>query len=492
MTDVRRLVNAVLVPGFTGASAPAWVRRAAEEGLGGVCWFGQNVTDQQQARRLSDELHGARSELLVLSDEEGGDVTRLEASTGSSWPGHAALGRLDDEAATRTVAAGIGSTLRAAGIDVALAPVVDVNADPDNPVIGVRSFGADPRLVARHGAAFVAGLQSAGVAACAKHFPGHGSTVTDSHVALPRVDDSEELLRERDLAPFAAAVEAGARCVMTAHVVFPAFDDAPATLSQTLLRLLRADFGFDGVIVSDALDMHAISRGVGRVEGAVRAINAGVDLVCIGNPVFPESYDEEQVFEEVAAGLARAVEGRRLDLERLEEAAARVSELARWVRAPGADPSLSAVADGGDEPAGVRIARRSVHVRGDVVLAADPVVAVLEGAGNRAAGRSPNRLVAALADRFPATDVVATGTLADASAAVGKAVGRPLLVLVGEHPDEPTLRCRNALLAARPDAIVVYTGVARPDDSGDRTVHTYGGGRATAQALAELLAGASA
>ena len=232
-----------------------------------------------------------------MSDEEGGDVTRLEAATGSSYPSHAALGALDDVDATRRVAAAMGRRLRDVGIDVALAPVVDVNADPENPVIGTRSFGATPDLVARHGAAFVRGLQGAGVVACAKHYPGHGSTHTDSHLALPTVADPVEVLLERDLAPFRAAVEAGVRCVMTAHVVFPAYDPVdkvPATLSPVLLGLLRRELGFGGVVITDALDMKAISATVGHGEGAVRSLAAGADLLCIGNPGYPETYDADE------------------------------------------------------------------------------------------------------------------------------------------------------------------------------------------------------
>ncbi len=223
MTDLRRLAHAAVVTGFVGPTVPDWLARRIDAGLGGVCWFAHNVEDEQQATKLADDLHDL-GPVLVMSDEEGGDVTRLEAATGSSYPSHAALGALDDVDATRRVAAAMGRRLRDVGIDVALAPVLDVNADPENPVIGTRSFGATPDLVARHGAAFVRGLQGAGVVACAKHYPGHGSTHTDSHLALPTVADPVEVLLERDLAPFRAAVEAGVRCVMTAHVVFTAYD----------------------------------------------------------------------------------------------------------------------------------------------------------------------------------------------------------------------------------------------------------------------------
>ena len=178
-------------------------------------------------------------------------------------------------------------------------------------MIGVRSFGSTPELVSRHGAAFVTGLQSAGVAACAKHFPGHGSTVVDSHLGLPTVDDPAEVVRRRDLAPFAAAVDAGVKALMTAHVVFSAYDDRPATLSRVLLGMLRDEFGFEGLVVSDALDMKAIAAGVGHGEGAVLTLLAGTDLICIGNPGFPATYDAEKRLDLVVdAIVGAAAEGR--------------------------------------------------------------------------------------------------------------------------------------------------------------------------------------
>src|SRR5918996_2687555 len=202
-----------LLPGFAGLEAPEWLRRRLSEGLGGVVLFARNVRDREQVAALTAALRAERPDLLVAIDEEGGDVTRLEAASGSSYPGNHALGAVDDLELTEQVAAAIGSDLAGVGINLDLAPVADVNTNPQNPVIGVRSFGADPELVARHVAAFVSGLQRVGVAACAKHFPGHGATEQDSHEELPTV--SEGL--ENALLPFRAAVDGGVRCVMTAH-----------------------------------------------------------------------------------------------------------------------------------------------------------------------------------------------------------------------------------------------------------------------------------
>jgi beta-N-acetylhexosaminidase len=472
-----RLAASLTLPGFVGTTSPDWLTRRLETGLRGVCWFGHNVVDLAQARTLADQLHAAADGVLVVSDEEGGEVTRLEAATGSSYPGAAALGALDDVTATRDVATAMGGMCRRAGLDVVLGPVADVNADPDNPVIGVRSFGATPELVSRHAAAFVSGLQSAGVAACAKHFPGHGSTVEDSHLGLPTVADPRPVLRERDLAPFAAAVAAGTRCVMTAHVVFPAFDRQPATTSPVLLGLLRHELGFEGVVVTDALDMKAISAGVGVGEGAVRALAAGADLLCIGNPAFPDTYDAEVRLDLVLGSVAAAVETGRLSPSRLEQASRRVEELVSWTRSQGGPEDVDACV-------GREAAARSLERRGDVAVTA-PVVLDLGGAVNVAAGRRGRHLAEALAARDRRTTVVEVfGDGADD--ALATAAGRDVVVLVRSPREARVRNLVRTVLTARPDAVVVQTGLAEESPAG-RLVRTHGGGRVVAEAAAALL-----
>src|SRR5215471_5469525 len=250
MDSVRRLAEGCLLPGFAGTRAPGWVLARLERGLGGVVLFSRNVASPEQVAALTAELHAARPDALVAIDEEGGDVTRMEAATGSSYPGNLALGAAGDVDLTRAVAASLGAELAAAGIDLDLAPVADVNSNPDNPVIGVRSFGADPDLVAAHTAAFVAGLQAAGAGACVKHFPGHGDTSVDSHLDLPVVSGGEAAL-EIALRPFRAAIAAGTSAVMTAHLVVPVLDEAPATLSRAILTgLLRERLGFGGLVIT--------------------------------------------------------------------------------------------------------------------------------------------------------------------------------------------------------------------------------------------------
>ncbi|MFC4946031.1 glycoside hydrolase family 3 N-terminal domain-containing protein [Pseudonocardia sp. GCM10023141] len=467
MTDpaLERLADGVLLPGFAGPRVPDWLARAIDGGLGGVCVFASNV--EAGFTGLTAELHARRPGFLIASDEEGGSVTRLEHAAGSSWPAAAALGRLDDVVATEAVAAGLGRQCRAAGIDLVLAPVADVNAEPENPVIGIRSFGATADLVSRHTAAFVRGLQGAGVAAAAKHFPGHGSTTVDSHVALPTVAADVATLRSRDLPPFAAAVGAGVRAVLTAHVVFPALDPAPATMSATVLGLLRTELGFDGVVISDALDMHAIAQGIGRGPGAVAALAAGVDLLCTGNPGFPTPYDDELGYREVRDAVLAALQDGTLSRARVEQAQQRVAELSGWI---GARPVLPFTGTG----AGSAVLRRVVDVVGDVGVGRGAHVVDLTHGPGVAAGAHEPWLVAALRTR-------------DASVTVGAVLdplpaGRPVVALV----DGPNAALAD-LRAQRPDTVVVQIGLPVEGASVSPSVTLWGDGRVHAETAADLL-----
>ena len=324
----RQHILGTLLPGFVGTTLPDWVERMLREGLGGVCLFGENIVSLEQLRALTDAIRAANPDALIAIDEEGGDVTRLYYDRGAPFPGNAVLGRLDDLDATRAVASAVGAELRAVGVNLDFAPDVDINSNPRNPVIGVRSFGTDPALVARHSAAWVEGLQAQGVAASIKHFPGHGDTAQDSHLALPSVDASLETLRGRELLPFAAAVEAGAFTVMTSHILLPQLDASqPATFSAAVLEgVLRGELRFDGVIVSDALDMVGASGEVGIPAAAVRALAAGCDLLCIGTKNTEEQLDE--IVDRVSAALADGD----LTVARLAEATVRLRQLGERIR----------------------------------------------------------------------------------------------------------------------------------------------------------------
>lgn len=335
---LRRDILTTLLPGFEGPVAPEWLLGLLREGLGGVCLFDTNVETPAQLAGLTASLRAANPLAVVAIDEEGGDVTRLFADRGAPYPGNAVLGRIDDEAITRAVGRAVGDALAATGCTLTFAPDADINSNPLNPVIGVRSFGATPGLVARHTAAWIEGVQSTGIAASAKHFPGHGDTATDSHLALPVVDLPLERLRERELAPFRAAIAAGTRTIMTSHILLPQLDAAqPATLSPRILQgLLRGELGYEGVIVSDALDMAGASGVHGIPAAAVHALAAGCDLLCIGTGNTAEQ------LEEIVAAIESAVAAGRLPAERVTDAAARVRALEPApAGGPGAVPSAT-------------------------------------------------------------------------------------------------------------------------------------------------------
>jgi beta-N-acetylhexosaminidase len=376
---LRRLALGTLLAAFPGRTAPDWAVHLLTAGLAGHTLFGTNVGDPADLRQLTAGLRTVRPDVLIAIDEEGGDVTRLAHRTGSPYPGNAALGAIDDPALTRLIHAAIGADLAAAGINLDLAPTVDVNTAGDNPVIGTRSFGADPRLVARHTTAAVEGLQSTGVAACAKHFPGHGATTTDSHLELPTVHADLDTLRARDLPPFAAAVAAGSRAIMTAHIRIPALTGtAPATFSRAVLTdLLRGEYGFRGAIVTDALEMKGAALAAGGPgPAAVLALAAGADLLCIGARV---SLD---LVETVAAEIVRAIGDGRLSRSRLEAAAGRVATLAAWASRP-----VPAVPH--DAALGYAAARRAVRVEGSPAGFGDALVVQVAAGHSIAEGRVP-------------------------------------------------------------------------------------------------------
>jgi beta-N-acetylhexosaminidase len=475
---VRRLAAGCLLPGFVGTEPPDWVLRRLAGGLGGVTLFARNVRDPQQVAALAERLRAERPDVLIAIDEEGGDVTRLEAGRGSSYPGNLALGVAGDVELTRAVAAALGADLAAAGVGLDLAPVADVNSNPDNPVIGVRSFGADGRLVAAHTAAFVEGLQSRGVAACVKHFPGHGDTGVDSHLDLPVVADGPDAL-ETALLPFRAAIAAGAQAVMTAHLLVPAWDSAPATLSRPILTgVLRERLGFEGLVVTDGLEMAAIRATVGLAEGAVRAVAAGADAVCVGGGLAGED-----VVELLTCALMEAVRGNVLAVERLAEAAGRVMATARWARSQRGEegPPRRSI--------GLEAARRAVRARGVAPLTAPPVVAELRPAPGLAVGVVPWGIAGVLAGRDPAVTALRLDGAAGVEGVLAAAAGRPLVLVVRDlHRHGQHAAAVDAVLARRPDAVVVEMGLPAHAPAAARSyVATHGAGRVNALAAAESL-----
>jgi beta-N-acetylhexosaminidase len=471
-TELERLAAACIFPGFEGPVAPDWVRRWLQEGLGGVVLFAWNVESPEQLAELTSTLRAERDDVLVAVDEEGGDVTRLEAAVGSSYPGNAALGAVDDVGLTERVAASIAADLAEVGVNLDLAPVADVNTNPLNPVIGIRSFGASGELVARHVAAFVRGLQDAGVAACAKHFPGHGDTAEDSHLELPVL----ESLSGDALLPFRAAIDADVQAIMTAHIVVRALGESPATMSRELLHgLLREEMGFEGMVMTDALEMRAISATVGVEEGAVQAIAAGADALCLGHDLF-----EKSVLR-VRNALVGAVQAGRLPESRLAEAAARVRRTAGWASTAGPRERVG-------REVGRTAARRALHCVGDGVLCRPPLVVELEPEPSIAAGR----LRQGPGDWF--RGVVGEAEvirLHDASvdAALAAADGLQLVIVTRDaHRHEWERAAVEKLLVGAGDAVVVELGLPYWHPSGGSAfIATYGAGRVNVEAAAERL-----
>ena len=495
--DLARLALAVVQPGFVGQAAPSWLLARLEQGLGGVALFGRNIVDSSQVARLTATIHEANPAALVAVDEEGGDVTRLEHRTGSSWPGNLALGAVDDPDLTERVGAEIGWSLAAAGIDLDYAPDADVNVEAANPVIGVRSFGSDPALVARHTAAWVRGLQSSGVLACAKHFPGHGGTRVDSHLDVPVVEVRDP---ERDpaLEPFRAAVDAGVAAIMSAHIRLPVLDDRPATLVPAVMTgLLRDTLGFQGLAVSDGLEMGAIARTVGLAEGAVLALAAGVDALCIGGDTAGV-----ETLDLVVDAVVEAVHAGRLGEERLAQAAAQVAEAA--ARRDALRDRAAAHPTGDATQAGREAATRSVRVGGAATSCPDePVLLVLEAGTNIAVGaETPVGVVTAACRRWPGLRVQRLGTSDDVTAAAAEAAGpagdppaqgRPLWLVVRDPHRHPWMdEAVRSLVAVRPDVVVVDTGwPGWEPPSGTTHVVTHGASWAAGEAAVSRLAGGS-
>ena len=262
------------------------IRDHREQYYGGVFLNREHIENPDRTRRLTYRLRRHTPEIpppIISIDEEGGMVTNIAHIT-TTAPSAAALASADDPALTEDVYLGIGEKLHALGFNTVFAPDLDVNVEALNPVIGTRSFGADPEMVAKHGRAAVAGLKAAGMACCGKHFPGHGATSLDSHETLPTVDADRETLNERELEPFREilSLESPPEMVMTAHVSFPALDKpgVPATLSEPIIQgLLRRELGYLGVIITDSMEMQGITERYGPEKAAVQAIQSGVDIL---------------------------------------------------------------------------------------------------------------------------------------------------------------------------------------------------------------------
>jgi beta-N-acetylhexosaminidase len=293
----------------------------------------RTLTDSFQ--RLARDLH--LPSLLIATDQEGGQL--MSVGDGTPLPGNMALGATRSAKLARRAGEVLGRELAALGINVNYAPCADVNINPKNPVVGVRSFGEDPKLVGELAAALIEGMQSQGVAATAKHFPGHGDTASDSHHGLPTVPHQVARLHAVEFPPFKAAIQADTKLIMTAHLGIPSIDGAnapPATLSHNILTgLLRHELGFKGLIITDALDMNAIRQGDLLGVDALRAVNAGADLLL----VMSVPADHKRVYD----ALLKAAQTSQLDLTELDESLARIHSLKQWLGSQPPGPDLSVI-----------------------------------------------------------------------------------------------------------------------------------------------------
>lgn len=346
---------------FEGETLPERVAaRLGQAPAAGVTLFRHgNVRSPGQVRELAEAVQRAAGAwpgpLLIAADQEGGQFIALGAAS-SQFAGNMALGAVDDEGLTERVGLAIGTEARAMGVNVVYAPVLDVASNPLNPALGIRSFGDDPPLVARLGAAMVRGLQAAGVASSVKHFPGAGEASGDPHHGVATVGASRAILDAREFSPFRVAFAAGARLAMSAHVTLPAVtgrSDLPATLSRAVMTdLLRRDLGFEGVSISDALDMAGVGGGPGGVPDVVAAIRAGVDLLLAGADPEALSRIERTLVEAADRGLFEPAEAAAMER--------RLAALREWLLSERPVPDLAVVGSGAHRALAAELASKSI------------------------------------------------------------------------------------------------------------------------------------
>jgi beta-N-acetylhexosaminidase len=474
----RRLAAACMLGSFVGTQAPPWVLRAVRDGLGGVLLFAQNVVDDVQVAELCDQLRDARGDIVIAIDEEGGDVTRLDATRGSDTPSPAAFGFVDDVHLTTDAYARLGRRVRTLGIDLSLAPCADINSNPRNPIIGVRSFGTTAAGVSRHVVASINGFHDGGISVCAKHFPGHGDTSADTHTGPARVTASMATLNERELAPFAAAIEAGVDAILTAHLVADAIDVEPVSVSAAWTKHLRGVMEFDGVIITDALDMDAVAEGrgiAGVAEAAVHALRADADFLCLGSN-FDESMTNT-VIDRVVAAIGDA----QIERTALDRSCRRVAALRRRVFSP-IDSHIRAAE---------LVAERAIAVDGD--LRSGPF-AVLEcrPPGSMACFNVTWGIADALRELgWPTATITEADPIEPACAGLLQVAGDlPVLVVVRDaavHTWQNAVI--DALVHARPNAVaVVELGWPSNRPVGTAAyVITHGAARSSTRALIECL-----
>lgn len=501
--NLRRLAAGVLCVGFNGTSPDdAPLPELAELAPGAVVLFARNATSIEKTRLLVHALSeaiAAKSGVapLVAVDQEGGRVQRLRRGA-HDVPPMMALGAAGDEALAERVGGLLAADVRAAGANVLFAPVVDLAMDPGGTTIGERALGDDPARVANLGAALVRGIQARGVVATLKHFPGHGATGKDSHLTLPVVDVEIEVLRARDLTPFVAGIAAGARAVMSAHVVFRAFDAAqPATTSRRILgELLRGELGFTGACFTDCAEMKAVAGGGGTEAAAVLALRAGADCVVISHHL--------DLARRTCDAIVEAVEDGTLPLERLDEAVQRVGALRDF--GPNVAQARQDAAVDVDVQAGIEAAHRAITlIRGSARLHGPATVISFEGAtveGAQTAKVEHPSLALALRERKVHAELLrvpldpSDEMVRQLVALLRDQQGREVVFLSRRaRAHESQRSALHTLLATAPDAL--FVAMREPFDVPEfpearNVVCSFGDGEVSVAALADVLSGRQA
>jgi len=501
---IEQKVGQLIMAYFDGPEFGADLAAALRElHLGGVILFSStgNIENPAQVAALTAYIQNAALAsggipLFIAADQEGGIVARFREGV-TVFPGNMALGAAGSEDLARLTAAVLARELRTMGVNLNFAPVVDVNNNPDNPVIGVRSFGSDPALVSRLGAAMVAPYREAGVLATAKHFPGHGDTAVDSHYGLPQIDHDWARLSSVELPPFQAMVDARVPAVMAGHILMPALTgsaELPTSLSPQAIGYLREEMGFEGLILSDSMSMGAITENWGLEEACVKAIQAGSDMIVFGPWSGVEAGDRGRIFR----ALKEAVEQGTISLERLDQAVKRILRAKKEYGIlddplPQAD-SLSEMAAAEHLEVARRVARESVTLvrdRGDVIPL-DPAgtVPLIWPAEQEEA-------LAPLLEECPfiQPQLLPLAASGAETAALFEALRSAPLVLAGSYNLRSYTAWVELINALEEETDVVLLAMASPYDilavpGTTACLATYSDCRASVQALARILRGA--
>ncbi|HEY9293092.1 MAG TPA: glycoside hydrolase family 3 N-terminal domain-containing protein [Microlunatus sp.] len=489
MNGIERLAYGVLFGALGRPTVPRWIEQPLSAGLGGFVLFGRECVTTSQLQDLTAALRRLAPTIHLAVDEEGGDVSRLEGTGLLSTPGNLALGQIDDLEVTRACAHQIGLGLRTVGVDWDFAPAVDTAVNPLTPN-GVRCFGPDRARVAEHAAAWIRGLQEAGISACAKHFPGHGLSGTDAHLGTPDLDLSRQQLIDEYLDPFRAAVDAGVDSIMVSHPRVRALDDLPASISRPVITgLLREELGYDGVVITDALEMKGVARVADMPTAAVLALQAGADALCLGSWSFGDDVDR------VVTAITDAVAAGDLSVGRLEQATERLAAMGRADATP---------ADDLDPGLGLRLARQVIKISGDPRIDGRAVLVVrMEPDVSPAAGRGHGDLEGLLEQQGRVVEriAVSSGTyngdgmviagISEFRAEYGDA-GDVVLLVRSPHRYDWQQQILDRILAASTDVVVLDMGFVQRDFSEARGwLRTYGGSQACATAAVEALTGRS-